>query len=73
LPKVFDEILKKLVKESIPIIKKTLNFIFNLSLCSGTFPDLMKIAIVQPIQKKEDKKKFPIIDQLQFCQSFKKF
>jgi hypothetical protein len=64
---VFDEILEKLVKESILIIKKTLTFIFNFSLCSETFPDLRKIAKFSPFKKKEEKKKFPIIVQLQFC------
>jgi hypothetical protein len=39
-----DEIREKLVKESIQFDKKTLTFMFNISLCSGTFPDLMKIA-----------------------------
>jgi hypothetical protein len=34
----YDEILERLVKDSIQFIKKPLTFIFNISLCSGTFP-----------------------------------
>jgi hypothetical protein len=66
----YDEIPEKLVKECIQFIKKPLTFIFNISLCSGTFPNLMKIAKVRPIYKKEENKKFPITDQYQFCQFF---
>jgi hypothetical protein len=42
----YDEILEKLVKECIQFIKKPLTFIFNNSLCSGTFPNLIKIVKV---------------------------
>ena len=42
----YDEILEKLVKECIQFIKKPLTFIFNKSLCSGTFPNLIKIVKV---------------------------
>jgi hypothetical protein len=48
----YDEIPEKLVKFSIQYICKPLTFIFNLSFCTGTFPDQMKIAKVRPIHKK---------------------
>jgi hypothetical protein len=40
----YDKILKMIIKQCIQIIKKQLTYIFNLSLCSGTFPYLKKIA-----------------------------
>jgi hypothetical protein len=48
----YDEIPEKLVKESIQFIKKPLTLMFNTSLCSGNFPNLMKFAKVRPIHKK---------------------
>jgi hypothetical protein len=45
----YDKILEKIVKLSAQSIIKSLTFIFNLSLCLGTFPNLMKIAEVRPI------------------------
>ncbi|PNF41670.1 hypothetical protein B7P43_G06970 [Cryptotermes secundus] len=48
----FDEILVSLIKHCIQFINKLLTFIFNLSLNTGTFPNLMKIAKVRPILKK---------------------
>ncbi|PNF39982.1 hypothetical protein B7P43_G15963 [Cryptotermes secundus] len=48
----YDEIPEKLVKFSIQPICKPLTFIFNLSLCTGIFPDQMKIAKVRPIHKR---------------------
>jgi hypothetical protein len=47
----FDEIQDMIVKECIQTIKEPLTFIFNLSLCSGIFPNQMKIAKVRPIFK----------------------
>jgi hypothetical protein len=44
---VYDEIPEYLVKECIKYIKKPLSFIFNTSLKSGVFPELMKIAKVK--------------------------
>jgi hypothetical protein len=46
-----DEIPEKLVKEGIQFIKKPLTFIFNISLCTGTFQHLMEIANVRPLHK----------------------
>jgi hypothetical protein len=48
----FDKIPTSLVKHCIRFITKPLTFIFNLSLSSGVFPKLMKIAKVQPVFKK---------------------
>jgi hypothetical protein len=48
----YDEIPEMIVKQCTQFIKKPLTFIFNLSLCCGTFPNLMKIAKVRPIYKK---------------------
>jgi hypothetical protein len=47
----YDEIPEMLVKDSIQFTKKLLPFIFNISLSSGTFPNLMKIAEVRPLYK----------------------
>jgi hypothetical protein len=38
----YDEIPEMIIKQRIQFIKKPLNFIFNLSLCSGTFPYLTR-------------------------------
>jgi hypothetical protein len=48
----YDEIPDNIVKQCIQFIKKPLTFIFNLSLCSGIFPNQIKIAKVWPIYKK---------------------
>ena len=48
----FDEIPDFIVKDSIQLTKKTLCFIFNLSITLGLFPDWMKIAKIKPIHKK---------------------
>jgi hypothetical protein len=54
----FDEIPDFIVKDSIQLTKKkkkTLCFIFNLSITLGLFPDWMKIAKIKPIHKKGGK------------------
>jgi hypothetical protein len=48
----YDEIPNNIVKQCIQFINKPLTFIFILSLCSGIFPNQMKIAKVRPIYKK---------------------
>ena len=50
----YDGISTKLLKQIIRSILIPLEHIFNLSLSSGCFPDLLKIAKVIPIYKKED-------------------
>jgi hypothetical protein len=47
----YDEIPDNMVKQCIQFIKKPLTFIFNLSLCSGIFPNQVNIAKVRPIYK----------------------
>jgi hypothetical protein len=37
----YDEILENLVKEVFCLLKESLTFIFNISLCSGSFTDLI--------------------------------
>ena len=49
-----DEISANLLKKIIFYILAPLNYIFNLSFTSGSFPDAMKIAKVIPIFKKDD-------------------
>jgi hypothetical protein len=48
----FDGIPALLIKHCVQHIIKPLMFIFNLSLSTGTFPNLMKITKVRPIFKK---------------------
>jgi hypothetical protein len=48
----FDGIPMLLIKHFVQHIIKPLMFIFNLSLSTGIFPNLMKIAKVRPIFKK---------------------
>ena len=50
----YDGISTKLLKQIIPNIVSPLEYIFNLSLSTGCCPDLLKIAKVIPIYKKED-------------------
>ena len=50
----YDGISTKLLKQIIPNIVLPLEHIFNLSLSTGCCPDLLKIAKVIPIYKKDD-------------------
>ena len=50
----FDKISMTLLKEIIYPLAKPLTHIFNHSLSQGVFPDLLKIAKVNPIFKKDD-------------------
>ena len=47
----YDDINVKVIKKSIPLLCKPLCIVFNISLQTGTFPDLMKRARVTPIRK----------------------
>jgi hypothetical protein len=64
--------MKKLVKESIQFIKKPVTCIFNISLRSGTFPNLMKIAEVLPIYKKGGKQEISNYSPIQILPFFSK-
>ena len=54
----FDNISLKLIKTCANYITKPLTAIINQSLTQGTFPDLLKIAKVIPIYKKENQHLF---------------
>lgn len=47
--KDFYEIYNKWFKGLADIIAETLNFLFNMSLVSGTFPEILKVPKVIPI------------------------
>ena len=51
-----DNIPVKLLKDSKETVAPFLAYIFNTSLCSGIFPDNLKVARVSPIYKEGDKK-----------------
>ena len=52
----YDELSPKVLKAAIPYLADILANTFNLSVKSGVFPDLMKIAKVVPVHKSDDKK-----------------
>ena len=52
--KGYDEISTSLLKEIIHVIAEPLAYIFNKSIESGFFPDLLKIAKVTPVFKKNN-------------------
>jgi len=51
----FDKISVKLLKNIAPFILNPLTHIFNLSIQQGIFPDKLKLAIIKPIHKGDDK------------------
>jgi hypothetical protein len=57
-PSGYDGISTKLLKISSPFITSPLAHICNRSISSGTFPDCLKYALVQPLFKKGDRTKF---------------
>jgi len=48
----FDGVMDSIVKKCVQFIKKPLDDICNTSFASGTFPEILKIAIVKPLHKK---------------------
>ena len=65
-----------LIKDSIQYILEPLKKIFNLSIQTYTFPDNMKIAIIKPLYKTNDKQQVsnyrPISLLLQISNIFEK-
>ena len=53
-----DNISTKLLKEIEHVVSRPLSIIINQSLCTGIFPDKLKIAKVIPLFKKDDNKSF---------------
>ena len=54
----YDNISTKLLKEIENDISRPLSIIINQSLCTGIFPDKLKIAKVIPLYKKDDDRSF---------------
>ena len=54
----YDNISSKLLKYTGDIVSVPLSIIVNQSLCTGIFPDKLKIAKVIPLYKKQDEKVF---------------
>ena len=48
----FDGVADSVVKKCVQFIKKPLADICNTSFASGTFPEILKLAIVKPLHKK---------------------
>ena len=53
-----DNISTKLLKEIEKVLSRPLSIIINQSLCTGIFPDILKIERVIPLYKKDDNKLF---------------
>jgi len=51
----YDEITSKILKACASLISHSLSYVYNHSLCTGIFPDHLKIAVVKPLCKKGDK------------------
>ena len=50
----FDGVTEPIVKKCVQFIKKLLADICNTSFASGTFPEILKVAIVKPLHKMGD-------------------
>ena len=58
----YDGISVKIIKTVASEISESISHIFNLTFRSGTIPDPLKIALVTPIFKENEKINFKIID-----------
>ena len=67
-----DEINMIMAKKIISNIVRPLNYIFNMSLKSGIFPDDMKVAKIIPLFKAGDKKEFSNYRPVSILPVFKK-
>jgi len=50
----FDGVMDFIVKKCVQFIKKPLANICNTSFTAGIFPEILKIAIVKPLHKKQN-------------------
>ena len=70
----YDGISTKLLKQIILNIVSPLGYIFNLSLSTGCCPDLLKIAKVIPIYRKDDPSlKLLTIVQFHYYHAFRRY
>jgi Notch-like protein len=67
----YDEISTKILQVSAPFIT-SLNYIFNKSIISGTFPTHLKYSIVKPLFKKGDNKNMTNYRLISLVTSFSK-
>ena len=68
-----DNISTKLLKEIENVVSRPLSIIINQSLCTGIFPDKLKIAKVIPLYKKDDNKSFGNYRRISLLSSISKF
>ena len=74
-----DNISTKLLKEIEHVVSRPLSIMINQSLCTGIFPDKLKIAKVIPLFKKDDNKSFgnyrpiSILSSISKIQNIKKY
>ena len=68
-----DNISTKLIKGIENIVSRPLSIITNQSLCTGIFPDKLKIAKVIPLYKKDDNKSFGNYRPISLLSSISKF
>lgn len=51
----YDQLPTKIIKLTAKLIAPPLNYLTNLSFSSGIFPEKLKISVIKPIYKKDDK------------------
>ena len=69
----YDNISTKFLKEIENVILRPLSIIINESLCTGIFPDELKIAKVIPLYKKDDDRSFGNYRPISLLSSISKF
>ena len=68
----FDDLNTNILKEILPHIKKPLTFLINSSLKDGAFPDVLKVAKVVPIYKKNKREDMRNYRQISILSIFSK-
>jgi hypothetical protein len=69
----FDKIPKSLVKQYLCYFLKPLVHIYNVSFQTDIFPDIMKLAKIEPLFKKEDKQDIKNYRPIYILSDFPKF